>query len=170
MENADEQTLPGHLNDQERRAESHCAYVQIYVANDDDDRDNNKAEDEVPVEVIELLAEISGCEAKTLRLLTLHLEAPRGRHAEFFFASWYVRIHKEKTVTTPKTPVVTASTVQQSQLPVQTAQRTLQLTICQLKASAVPQTKVQDDWQCATGEQEDAPCDDDACLVVLETV
>lgn len=57
MKDADEQTLPGHLNDQEWRAECHCAYIQIYVADDNDDRDNNETEDEVPVKVVKLLAE-----------------------------------------------------------------------------------------------------------------
>lgn len=51
-----------------------------------------------------------------IRELTLHLDAPIGRQVEFLFASWYVRMHKEKTVTTPKIAVVMARTGCRSQV------------------------------------------------------
>lgn len=46
----------------------------------------------------------------------------------------------------------------------------VELTICQLEGGAVSYRKVQDDRQCAAGDQEDAPCDDYSDFVLPEVV
>lgn len=54
MEDATQKALTAHLNDQERSSECHSAYTEEDIANDNDDRDNNEAEDKVPMKVIKL--------------------------------------------------------------------------------------------------------------------
>lgn len=76
--------------------------------------------------------------------LTLHLEAPRGRQVEFFFASWYVLMHSEKTEKTPNMTVVTVRTIPETSIlalcvPTDEAQ----LTIYQAQGRAVSQHEVQ---------------------------
>lgn len=56
MKGADEETLSGDLDDDERGAECHSADVKEYITNDDNDCDNNESKEEVPMKVIKLAA------------------------------------------------------------------------------------------------------------------
>lgn len=54
-----QETLACHLNEEEGKTEGSSAYAEEYIANDNDDRDDNKAENEVPVEIVKLIEMVS---------------------------------------------------------------------------------------------------------------
>lgn len=44
-----------HQDEEEGETKGSSAHAEQYIANDNDDRDNDKAEDEVPVEIVKLV-------------------------------------------------------------------------------------------------------------------
>lgn len=55
MKNCNEKALAAHLDDYEWYTKRHSPYVEVYVADHDDNRDHNEAEEEIPVEIVKLL-------------------------------------------------------------------------------------------------------------------